>query len=319
MRKPFLALTALACLITPASAQQAPAFSIYGPIPPGSNAIGSVLADLRVAGSPVAAGNPVPVTGTLTLGAGSATIGSVNVLGGNATAVKTDGSGVTQPVSAASLPLPAGAATAANQSSVVTALGGTGDAAYAGSGAASTIAALKGVYNATLAPLASGTNLIGKVGLDQTTPGTTNGVVVNSSALPAGAATAANQATEISALQALNSRASYGNDFAGSLAAGGSLVGQSYTTGSVLAGNPARGQSAFTKFSVFFFSTQAGTAYIDGSNDGTTWTQLDSVALVASAGAVRTVPVIWPYHRGRVVNGSTAASGTIVQSSLLAN
>jgi len=37
--------------------------------------------------------------------------------------------------------------------------------------------------------LPAGTNIIGKVGIDQTTPGTTNGVVVNSSALPAGAAT----------------------------------------------------------------------------------------------------------------------------------
>ena len=37
--------------------------------------------------------------------------------------------------------------------------------------------------------LPAGTQLIGKVGIDQTTPGTTNGVVVNSSALPAGAAT----------------------------------------------------------------------------------------------------------------------------------
>ncbi len=35
------------------------------------------------------------------------------IQGGNATAVKTDGSAVTQPVSAASLPLPTGAATAA--------------------------------------------------------------------------------------------------------------------------------------------------------------------------------------------------------------
>ncbi len=39
-----------------------------------------------------------------------------------------------------------------------------------------------------------GTNTIGKTGIDQTTPGTTNGVVVNSSALPTGAATAAGQA-----------------------------------------------------------------------------------------------------------------------------
>ena len=37
--------------------------------------------------------------------------------------------------------------------------------------------------------LPAGTNIIGRVGIDQTTPGTTNGVVVNSSALPTGAAT----------------------------------------------------------------------------------------------------------------------------------
>lgn len=40
-----------------------------------------------------------------------------------------------------------------------------------------------------LTSLAAGTALIGTVKIDQTTPGTTNGVVVNSSALPAGAAT----------------------------------------------------------------------------------------------------------------------------------
>lgn len=41
--------------------------------------------------------------------------------------------------------------------------------------------------------LSAGSAIIGKVGIDQTTPGTTNGVVVNSSALPSGAATSANQ------------------------------------------------------------------------------------------------------------------------------
>lgn len=41
--------------------------------------------------------------------------------------------------------------------------------------------------------LSGGTAIVGAVKIDQTTPGTTNGVVVNSSALPTGAATAANQ------------------------------------------------------------------------------------------------------------------------------
>lgn len=46
--------------------------------------------------------------------------------------------------------------------------------------------------------LAAGSAIIGKVGIDQTTPGTTNGVVVNSSALPTGASTSALQPTNAS-------------------------------------------------------------------------------------------------------------------------
>lgn len=49
----------------------------------------------------------------------------------------------------------------------------------------STLASVGSITNA----LPAGTNIIGKVDIDQTTPGTTNGVVVNSSALPTGAAT----------------------------------------------------------------------------------------------------------------------------------
>lgn len=60
-----------------------------------------------------------------------------------------------------------------------------------GGGGEVTNAGTFAVQNTAATP--AGTNLIGKVGLDQTTPGTTNGVVVNSSALPTGAATAAKQ------------------------------------------------------------------------------------------------------------------------------
>jgi hypothetical protein len=48
---------------------------------------------------------------------------------------------------------------------------------------------LKGIYTGIVSALPAGTNIIGKVGIDQTTPGTTNGVQVNASALPTGAAT----------------------------------------------------------------------------------------------------------------------------------
>lgn len=57
--------------------------------------------------------------------------------------------------------------------------GAKADTAYAGSGSASAIAALKGIYNVLVAALPAGTNLIGKVGIDQTTPGTTNNITAS--------------------------------------------------------------------------------------------------------------------------------------------
>lgn len=76
--------------------------------------------------------------------------------------------------------LPTGGATAALQT--------TGNAALG--------SILLDLTNGTqLTGLVAGTALVGKVGIDQTTPGTTNGVVVNSSALPTGASTSALQTT----------------------------------------------------------------------------------------------------------------------------
>lgn len=73
-------------------------------------------------------------------------------------AVKVDASATTQPVSAASLPLPTGAATSANQSTEIT--------------------ALNSIVTNTGAAIPSGSAIIGKVGIDQTTPGTTNGISI---------------------------------------------------------------------------------------------------------------------------------------------
>lgn len=56
--------------------------------------------------------------------------------------------------------------------------------------------------------LPSGSAIIGKVGIDQTTPGTTNGVVVNSSALPSGASTSALQTTGNSYLSTIATNSS---------------------------------------------------------------------------------------------------------------
>lgn len=67
--------------------------------------------------------------------------------------------------------LPTGAATSANQATEITALGTPADAAYAGTGSPSIIAALKGVYTALLAATPAGTNLIGKVNVAPATSG----------------------------------------------------------------------------------------------------------------------------------------------------
>jgi hypothetical protein len=181
------------------------------------------------------------------LAAGSATIGAVNLAQYTPVSgrLPVDGSGITQPVSAASLPLPSGAATAAKQPALGTAgtasadvitvqgiAGGTAQPISAASlplpsGAAqdstltggaqqtkitdgtnvatvkaastaavaadkavvvaispnNTLAATQsGTWNigsiTTLPSLVAGSAVVGKVGIDQTTPGTTNAVSV---------------------------------------------------------------------------------------------------------------------------------------------
>jgi len=112
MRKIILALMALACLVAPALAQQQPTYTVdqgkagSAPWPvtwvPGA----AVGADLRIGGAAVTSTNPV----------------FVQPVGGNTVAVKTDGSGVTQPISAATLPLPSDASTATNQGTANTIL-----------------------------------------------------------------------------------------------------------------------------------------------------------------------------------------------------
>ena len=103
----------------------------------------------------------------------------------------------------AALPLPTGAATAANQAAGNTALGNldanlgakADAAATTDAGTFSLIALLKRGLGSLTAIATSvggatpaGTNLMGKVGIDQTTPGTTNAVQITG-ALPAGSNT----------------------------------------------------------------------------------------------------------------------------------
>lgn len=138
--------------------------------------------------------------------------------GANATAVKTDGSAVTQPVSAASLPLPSGAATSAKQDTIIghvdgvetllgTIDGDTGNIATSVASIDTKVDALTTpsdtqLVSAASLPLPTGAATSAKQDTSNTslssidgkiTAVNTGAVVVSSSALPSGAATAAKQ------------------------------------------------------------------------------------------------------------------------------
>lgn len=121
-----------------------------------------------------------PALGT----AGSASSDVLTVQGiASMTALKTDSSAVTQPISASSLPLPTGASTSALQTTGNTSLSTI--ATNTGNIPANLTVTSNALQVTQTTATPAGTNLIGKVGIDQTTPGTTNGVQVNA-ALPAG-------------------------------------------------------------------------------------------------------------------------------------
>lgn len=184
-----------------------------------------------------------PVSGTVTANAGTGTF-------------TVDGSGHTQPISASSLPLPTGAATSANQSTEITALGtinttlgspmqqsGGSVTANAGSGtfavsAASLPLPSGAATEATLALIKAKTDNLDvllstrtKPADTQTVSGTvtanagsgTFAVSAASLPLPSGAATSANQATEITALGTINT--TLGSPFQ----AGGAISNTSFT------------------------------------------------------------------------------------------
>jgi hypothetical protein len=71
------------------------------------------------------------------------------------------------------------------------------DSAYAGSGSASIVSALKGVYSAITAPLAAGTNVIGYVSSDPCTQATKTTLAISTNATSLTQIVAANGSTKI--------------------------------------------------------------------------------------------------------------------------
>ncbi len=128
--------------------------------------------------------NIVQPASWLALTVGSNTFGACIDVTGSASnvVVLTGGSGLPTGAGGGSGGGGGGAVTVADGADV--ALGAKADAAWA-SGSGSVIALLKNIAAGVASPLAAGTAIAGKFGIDQTTPGTTNGVQVNA-ALPAG-------------------------------------------------------------------------------------------------------------------------------------
>lgn len=136
----------------------------------GSGSSGAVFGPTAV-GS--ANANPPVVIGGTATGAAGQNVQGLAIKPASTAAAATDQSAVTNE---------------SPNSQLSTAIGTTTDAVGStpstGS-AASLIALAKAINNNVSSAIPAGTNLIGKVGIDQTTPGTTNGVQVNA-ALPTG-------------------------------------------------------------------------------------------------------------------------------------
>jgi hypothetical protein len=166
MRKLILALMTLACLSGGAEAQQQQKFTAdqgkagAAPWPVTWGAGLAVNADLRIGGNPVATGNPVPVS------VGNAFVLDATAQAGNTSLSSIDGK------------LTGAAKDGADPASPAVANSGAGIRGW--------LATIAGQLGGTLkTTLQAGTAIVGRFGIDQTTPGTTNGVVVNSGTLSA--------------------------------------------------------------------------------------------------------------------------------------
>lgn len=80
----------------------------------------------------------------------------------------------------------------------------------------------------------------------------------------------------------------------------------------------AGGLEGFSYFNAFFLADQAGTAFIDASNDGQTWYNITSLALVASTPVTLTSPITTRFYRARVLNGGTNQGSLFVNTSFTA-
>lgn len=327
--------------VTPAVAQQQQKFTAdqgkSGTAPwPVTWTDQSVQADLRVGGNAVTAGNPVPVTvGNFPATQPVSNAGTFAVQNNAPTPAGTNAIGT---VGVTSLPpLPAGA------NSIGTVILGPGSASIGTIGNAFALDATITARLGTLGQKAMAASAPVTIASDQSpvpvsnggtfavqnnaaTPAGTNtiGSIANVSgtvSLPTGAATAANQASEITQLTALNQRAQIFSPLLSNtaLAAGGSAATPERLTGATTTGT----LGPMTKYNVFVRTgDQGGTLNILARpvSNGATFTVF-TYTYAANTSAIVTVPVMFGVYLTQFIQGATAtsASGVSLADSLTTN
>lgn len=149
--------------------------------------------------------------------------------------------------------------------------------------------------------------------------GTTNGVVVNSSALPTGAATVANQASQLAALTTANGRAQVFSPLLANtpLAANSSAATAERASGAITGG----AAGPMTKYNVYVRAgDQPLTLNILGRavSNGTTFT-VSTQTIAANTSVNVTVPVMFAIYLAQIVNGATATTGIYAADSFTTN
>lgn len=257
-----------------------------------------------------------PVSGTFWQATQPVSIaGSIAVTGGltdaqlRASAVPVDGSGVTQPISAAALPLPTGAATSALQTQPGVDIGDVTVNNAAGASAVNiqdggnslTVdgtfwQATQPVSVATAPVLVAGSAIIGKVGIDQTTPGTTNNVTVSSLTPPT--LTKGTQGSTGFSVQNLRDAGRTSCFYSATAAAAGTTTTETAITLTASEGTAATSTgTSFTPTSGKTFRIQSIMVGCRGNTTATIQTTIFSLRLNA-AGAVITssTPVVFSFR-----------------------
>jgi hypothetical protein len=298
MRKLILALTALACLHGAAQAQQQQKFTADQGAPgaapwPVTWTGQSVLADLRVAGAPVTAGNPVPVTvGNFPATQAVSQSGAPWSVSGTVTANVGTTNGLALDTSIQAVRTALGSPFQAGGSIANTAFGISGTLPAYAATPTFNLGALNGA--ATAANQSTANSSLASIATNTT-----------------GAATAANQQSEITAIT--TRMVNYADSAGGTIAAGGTFTGAPRDAGS---------PGAYTRATAVVYATQAGTLSLRACADAgcASYFPLISTSVAAAGNAVLTTPLATRWWQVVLTNGSaTNGSSAYIYSSMTTN